>query len=140
MAIARFRRCLQNVVEFRVFYRFDDAAYAAGASGITNAVPFGGSIRDASFINGLAGAIDPWNYVVAVMVCLTLQTDELRWHIGYQHDGDALSRQRRGSGNRIGFGYDNHRRTHPPDFFPSLHGAQSCHSVSFDYLSHEEAS
>lgn len=68
---------LQNVVEFRVFYRFDDAAYAAGSSGVTNAVPFGGSIRDAAAINALAGAIDPWNYVVAAMVCLTIQTDEV---------------------------------------------------------------
>jgi prepilin-type N-terminal cleavage/methylation domain-containing protein len=71
-----FATLLENVVEFRVFYRFDDAAYAAGASGVTNAVPFGGSIRDASAINALVGAIDPWNYVVAVMVCLTLQTDD----------------------------------------------------------------
>ncbi len=72
-----FATLLQNVVEFRVFYRFDDAAYAVGSSGVTNAVPFGGSIRDAAFINGLAAAIDPWNYVVAVMVCLTIQTDEI---------------------------------------------------------------
>ena len=68
---------LENVVEFRVFYRFDDVAYAAGASGATNAVPFGGSIRDAAAINAMAGAIDPWNYVVAAMVCLTVQTDEI---------------------------------------------------------------
>ena len=68
---------LRDVVEFRVFYRFDDAAQAAGASGVTNAVPFGGSIRDASFINALPGAVDPWNYVVAVIVCLTVQTDEM---------------------------------------------------------------
>jgi prepilin-type N-terminal cleavage/methylation domain-containing protein len=72
-----FLTLLQNVVEFRVFYRFDDAAYAAGSSGVTNAVPFGGSIRDAAAINALAGAIDPWNYVVAAMVCLTIQTDEV---------------------------------------------------------------
>jgi Tfp pilus assembly protein PilW len=72
-----FQTLLQNVVEFKVFYRFDDAAYAAGASGVTNAVPFGGSIRDAAAINALAGAIDPWNYVVAAMVCLTVQTDEI---------------------------------------------------------------
>jgi prepilin-type N-terminal cleavage/methylation domain-containing protein len=72
-----FLTLLQNVVEFRVFYRFDDAAYAAGSSGVTNAVPFGGSIRDAADINLLAGAIDPWNYVVAAMVCLTVQTDEV---------------------------------------------------------------
>jgi len=49
----------------------------AGASGVTNAVPFGGSIRDATYINGLVGAVDPWNYVVAVVVCITVQTDEM---------------------------------------------------------------
>jgi Tfp pilus assembly protein PilW len=74
---AAFATLLENVVEFRVFYRFDDAAYALGSSGVTNAVPFGGSIRDAAAINALAGAIDPWNYVVAAMVCLTIQTDEM---------------------------------------------------------------
>ncbi len=42
---AAFQTLLQNVVEFRVFYRFDDAAYLAGSSGVTNAVPFGGEIR-----------------------------------------------------------------------------------------------
>ena len=72
-----FLTLLQNVVEFRVFYRFDDAAYTPGSSGVTNAIPFGGSIRDATAINALAGAIDPWNYVVAAMVCLTIQTDEV---------------------------------------------------------------
>jgi len=74
---AGFQPLLRDVVEFRVFYRFDDGAQALGASGVTNAVPFGGSIRDAAYINGLAGAVDPWNYVVAVMVCLTVQTDEM---------------------------------------------------------------
>jgi type II secretory pathway pseudopilin PulG len=68
---------LNNVTEFKVFYRFDDVAYTAGASGMTNAVPFGGSILDASAINLKAGTIDPWTYVVAVMVCLTVKTDEL---------------------------------------------------------------
>lgn len=72
-----FQTLVRDVVEFRVFYRFDDQAYLFGRSGVTNAVPFGGSIRDATYINGLAGAIDPWNHVVAVMVCLTMQTDEI---------------------------------------------------------------
>lgn len=73
---AAFVPLLNNVVEFKVFYRFDDAAQAAGASGVTNAVPFGGTIQDATYINGLAGAVDPWNYVVAVMVCITVKTDQ----------------------------------------------------------------
>lgn len=74
---AAFATLLQNVVEFRVFYRFDAAAHAAATSGVTNAVPFGGQILDAAAINLLPGVIDPWNYVVAVMVCLTVQTDEI---------------------------------------------------------------
>jgi hypothetical protein len=79
---------LRDVTEFRVFYRFDDQAYAAGSSGVTNAVPFGGSIRDAAFINALPAAIDPWNYVVAVMVCLTVRTDE----VGTAISGNVVSR------------------------------------------------
>lgn len=74
---AAFQPLLQNVVEFKLFYRFDDAAFAGGASGVTNAVPFTGSIRDAAFLNGLLGGpVDPWNYVVAVIACITMQTDE----------------------------------------------------------------
>jgi len=68
---------LRDVEEFRVFYRFDDAAFAAGAAGDTNAAPLGGSVRDATFINGLAGPVDPWNYVVAVLVCTRVRTNEM---------------------------------------------------------------
>ena len=71
-----FGTLLQNVTEFKVFYRFDEAAQSLGTSGVTNAVPFGGSIRDAGSINALAGTVDPWNYVVAVIVCVTVQTDQ----------------------------------------------------------------
>ena len=68
---------VEDVVEFKVFYRLDHAAYQAGAAGATNAAPLGGSVRDATFINGLSSAIvDPWNYVVAVMVCVTVRTNE----------------------------------------------------------------
>ncbi|MGZ9074468.1 MAG: PilW family protein [Burkholderiaceae bacterium] len=68
---------VEDVVEFKVFYRLDDAAYFAGAGGATNAAPLGGSVRDAAFINGLSAAIvDPWNYVVAVMVCVSVRTNE----------------------------------------------------------------
>jgi Tfp pilus assembly protein PilW len=66
----------RDVVEFRLFYRFDDAAYGAAKSGITHAAPMGASVRDAAFINGQSGPVDPWNYVVAVMACLTIQTSE----------------------------------------------------------------
>ena len=73
-----YQTLLRDVTDFRVFYRFDDVARAAGAHGATNAAPFGGSIRDATYINGLPNApVDPWNYVVAVMVCITIQTGEL---------------------------------------------------------------
>ncbi|HQR20266.1 MAG TPA: prepilin-type N-terminal cleavage/methylation domain-containing protein [Burkholderiaceae bacterium] len=68
---------LRDVTDFRVFYRFDDAAYAVGASGVTNAAPLGASVRDATFVNGLAGVIDPWNYVVSVLVCMTIRTNEM---------------------------------------------------------------
>ena len=88
----------------------------------------------------LAGAIDPWNYVVAVMVCLTVETDEIG--VGTSATNTTATRcpsQRRRSGSRAGFGYDNHRRTHPPDLFASLHRAQSCHSVAFNHFSHEQA-
>lgn len=68
---------VEDVVEFKVFYRLDDAAYFAGAGGATNAAPLGGSVRDATFINALSAAIvNPWNYVVAVMVCTTVRTNE----------------------------------------------------------------
>lgn len=68
---------LRDVVEFRVFFRFDDAAFTAGASGDLNAAPLGGSIRDAAYINGLPpSAIDPWNYVVAALVCVSIRTNE----------------------------------------------------------------
>ncbi len=87
---AAFQTILNDVEEFRVFYRFDDAAFAAGAAGFTNAAPLGGSVRDAAFINGLAGVVDPWNYVVAVNVCLTVRTTEM----GHSTTGGAVPTSR----------------------------------------------
>lgn len=75
--VAGFQTLLQNVVEFKIFYRFDAAAHAVASSGETNAAPFGGAILDATGINALAGVVDPWNYVVAVMVCITLETADI---------------------------------------------------------------
>lgn len=72
-----FQTMLRDVVEFRVFYRFDDNAHASGLNGIAHGSPMGGSVRDASFLNALAGPVDPWNYVVAVMVCITIQGNEM---------------------------------------------------------------
>jgi hypothetical protein len=74
---ATFQTMLRDVVEFRVFYRFDDNAYASGLNNLAHGSPMGSSIRDAAFINALVGPVDPWNYVVAVMVCLTIQTNEI---------------------------------------------------------------
>lgn len=76
--VAGFMTLLQNVVEFKVFYRFDAAAYAVAASGVANAAPFGGAILEAADVNLLLGGpIDPWNYVVAATVCITLETAEI---------------------------------------------------------------
>jgi hypothetical protein len=74
-----FQPLILNVLDFRVFFGFDDEAYESAASGITNASPLGGSIRDAGQIQGFAAAtpaVDPWDYVVAVHVCLTVRTAE----------------------------------------------------------------
>jgi hypothetical protein len=76
---AGFQPLILNVVDFRVFFGFDDEAYAAAATGFTNASPLGGSIRDPSQILAFAvatPAIDPWDYVVAVHVCLTVRSAE----------------------------------------------------------------
>ncbi len=58
-----------NVEQFKVFYGFDDVRYTnpnttAGAS-IR-------SLRDAAYLNGLAGA---WDYVVTVHVCMVIRSD-----------------------------------------------------------------
>jgi type II secretory pathway pseudopilin PulG len=71
-----FDTLLHDVVDFKVFYRFDRAAFDSGRSGMSHAAPVGGSIMDATQINALPGPIDPWNYVVAVIVCVTMQTNE----------------------------------------------------------------
>lgn len=72
-----FQAILNDVDDFKVFYRFDDAAFAFGAQDVSNAAPFGGSIRDATYINGLAGLVDPWKYVTAALVCITVRTNEV---------------------------------------------------------------
>ena len=67
-----------NVVDFRIYYRFDDAAWALAAGMQTNVVPTGGSIRDAAWIiaTGAASPADPWQYVFAAIVCMTVATGE----------------------------------------------------------------
>jgi Tfp pilus assembly protein PilW len=67
-----------NVKHFKVFFRFDDAGFEAAKYGVTNAAPLGGSVRDATFLNAQASTVtNAWDYVTAVMVCMTVETDEL---------------------------------------------------------------
>ena len=70
---------INDVIDFNVFYRFDDGGWALAAGASTNYAPVGGTIRNANFINGLAGAAptDPWNYVVGVIICVTVGSREL---------------------------------------------------------------
>ena len=70
---------VSDMIDFRVFYRFDDGGFALAAGNGTNYAPVGGSIRDATWINAAAAAspADPWNYVVGVIVCVTAASREL---------------------------------------------------------------
>ena len=67
-----------DVVEFRAFYRFDDAGFALAVGNETNYVPLGGTIRDAAWINAeaVSSPADPWRHVVAVTLCITVATRE----------------------------------------------------------------
>ena len=69
-----------DVIDFRVFYKFDDAGFALASSNVAmNSAPAGGSIFNATTINALIGSspTDPWNYVVSVIVCITVASREL---------------------------------------------------------------
>jgi type IV pilus assembly protein PilW len=67
-----------DVIDFRAFYRFDDAGFALASGSQANYVPLGGTVRDAAWINAAAtGSVaDPWRHVVAVVVCITVATRE----------------------------------------------------------------
>jgi hypothetical protein len=67
-----------DVVEFRLFYRFDDGGFADALGNRAHYSPLGGSLRDAAWLNATAVAspVDPWRHVVAVVVCLTVATRE----------------------------------------------------------------
>lgn len=69
---------VNDVVDFRVFYRFDDGGYNLASTNAINYTPSGGSIRSATWINGLAAGSpsDPWLNVVGVIVCVTVATRE----------------------------------------------------------------
>ncbi len=67
-----------NVVEFRVFYGVDAAGLNAAAAGATSIAPMPSQFVSAATLNTLAGtvAIDPWEFVVSAMVCITVRTQE----------------------------------------------------------------
>jgi type IV pilus assembly protein PilW len=67
-----------DVIEFRVFYRFDDAGFDLAVGNQTNYAPLGGTVRDAAWIAAAAAGstADPWRHVVAVVVCITVATRE----------------------------------------------------------------
>jgi hypothetical protein len=67
-----------DVIEFRVFYRFDDAGFALAVGNQANYVPLGGTVRDAAWLNAAAAVspADPWRHVVAVVLCITVATRE----------------------------------------------------------------
>jgi len=65
---------VSDVVDFTVFYRFDNAGYDLSLGSSTNYSPVGGTILSAASINLLAG--EPWNHVVAAIVCITVASRE----------------------------------------------------------------
>jgi len=71
---------VRNVVDFRVYYGFDDVAYAAAgtASSALNERPAARSIHDAATISAMApvGGMSPWEFVVSTHVCVVLRTEE----------------------------------------------------------------
>jgi hypothetical protein len=60
-----------NIEQFKVFYGFDDTRYANPATTVGASAR---SIRDADFINGLPQATSPWDFVVAVHVCMVMRS------------------------------------------------------------------
>ncbi|HET9023123.1 MAG TPA: hypothetical protein VFN64_01040 [Burkholderiaceae bacterium] len=67
-----------DVIEFRAFYRFDDAGFALAVGNDTNYAPLGGSVRDAAWLNVAAttSPANPWRHVVAVVLCITVVSRE----------------------------------------------------------------
>lgn len=71
---------LDGVEEMKVFYGFDDTAFADPASDMN---PVARSLRTAAEINGFAdptpataSALSAWDYVVSVTVCVRVRTEE----------------------------------------------------------------
>jgi type IV pilus assembly protein PilW len=67
---------VDGVLDFRVFYGFDEQGYANPAA--LSDRPAARRIVDAAFLNGLAdvGVLSPWDFVVSVHLCLLLRTGE----------------------------------------------------------------
>jgi type IV pilus assembly protein PilW len=68
---------LTGVEDLKVFFGFDDFAYANPA--LIDTIPTARSVRDASYINNLAPPsplFSPWDYVVSVTVCVLVRTEE----------------------------------------------------------------
>jgi len=68
-AFAAAQQLVGNVEQFKVFYGFDDVRHS---NPNTNGGASIRSIRDAAFLNGLAGS---WDYVVSVHVCMLIRSD-----------------------------------------------------------------
>ena len=76
-AVAELNRCCETWPSSKCFTALTTRRAPQARTALSNAAPFGGSIRDAAYIKTLeGGVIDPWNYVVAILVCLTITTDE----------------------------------------------------------------
>jgi hypothetical protein len=60
-----------NIEQFKVFYGFDDARYANPATTVGASAR---SVRDAAFLNGLPQATSPWDFVVAVHICMVMRS------------------------------------------------------------------
>jgi len=68
---------LTGVEDLKVYFGFDDFAYANPA--LLDTIPTARSVRDATFINGLAPPsplFSPWDYVVSVTLCVLVRTEE----------------------------------------------------------------
>jgi type IV pilus assembly protein PilW len=68
---------IPNVVDFQVFYRFDQEGFASEIAGFRRYSPLGSTVLRANSINALAGPVDPWSHVVGVIVCITISSGEM---------------------------------------------------------------
>ncbi|MEI6547971.1 MAG: PilW family protein, partial [Burkholderiales bacterium] len=89
-AFAPAQQLVGNVEQFKVFYGFDDVRFANPNSTLGASIR---SIRDASYLNGIAGS---WDYVVTVHVCMLIRSDPdsgngLTTTSGYTYTGCPMS-------------------------------------------------